>query len=77
MIPCTVLDPFIGSGTSCVVSLGLGRRSVGIDLSEKYLLKNAVPRIEGALMARPSLGHLIPNSAKAVDLGEKAKTVEL
>lgn len=33
----TVLDPFVGSGTSCFVSKELRRRSVGIDLSSDYL----------------------------------------
>lgn len=30
--PGVVLDPFVGSGTTCVVARDLGRRSVGIDL---------------------------------------------
>lgn len=46
--PCVVLDPFVGSGTTCATALKLGRRSVGIDLSEKYLRENAVPRISAA-----------------------------
>ena len=62
MIPCTVLDPFIGSGTTCAVSLLLGRRSVGIDLSEKYLRENAMPRVRDVITARSSLGHLNPNA---------------
>lgn len=48
--PCTVLDPFIGSGTTCEVALRLGRDSIGIDLSEQYLRKNAIPRVEGVLL---------------------------
>jgi DNA modification methylase len=36
-VPCTVLDPFSGSGTTGMVSLALGRNFLGIDLSESYV----------------------------------------
>lgn len=32
-----VLDPFVGSGTSVVAALALGRRGIGIDTSREYL----------------------------------------
>jgi DNA methylase len=35
----TVLDPFIGSGTTSVVALRLGRLVIGIDVSELYLAR--------------------------------------
>jgi DNA modification methylase len=35
-IPCTVLDPFLGSGTTALVARRLGRRSIGIELSPEY-----------------------------------------
>lgn len=36
-VPCQVLDPFSGSGTTGMVALDHGRDYVGLDLSEDYL----------------------------------------
>lgn len=58
-VPCIVLDPFMGSGTTAVVAWTNGRHVIGIDLSKDYLRDNAVPRIEGALLDRRQ-GHLSP-----------------
>ncbi|MFH0901308.1 MAG: site-specific DNA-methyltransferase [Pseudomonadota bacterium] len=44
-VAATVLDPFVGSGTTLVVARELGRHGVGIDLSEDYC-KLAIKRIE-------------------------------
>ncbi len=33
----TVLDPFVGSGTTCVAAKMLGRNSIGIDREQKYI----------------------------------------
>jgi DNA modification methylase len=49
VVPCVVLDPFVGSGTVPEVAAEEGRRSVGIDLSADYLRKFAVRRAEEAL----------------------------
>lgn len=36
-IPCLVLDPFHGSGTTAMESLKIGRSYVGVELNSKYL----------------------------------------
>jgi len=69
VVPCVVLDPFIGSGTTCCVCIAEGRDSIGIDLSEEYLRKNAIPRIEGELISRPALAYLTGRKAKRMDTG--------
>ena len=46
--PCTVLDPFLGSGTTCMVAEQLGRDSIGIELSDEYC-ELAEKRIQAGL----------------------------
>jgi len=36
IVPCVVVDPCIGSGTTAVVAMKLARNFIGIDLSPKY-----------------------------------------
>jgi DNA modification methylase len=50
-IPCTVLDPFAGSGTTGVVATGLGRNFIGVELGPDYC-RMAVRRI-----SRPHASH--------------------
>lgn len=45
-IPAVVLDPFVGSGTSCAAATQLGRASIGVDIVPEYL-KLAVKRLGG------------------------------
>jgi site-specific DNA-methyltransferase (adenine-specific) len=51
-VPCTVLDPFGGSGTTCVEALALGRRSVMIELHPETA-KKACERVAEELSPRP------------------------
>ena len=37
VVPATVLDPFVGSGTTAVAAQRVGRRAVGVDASIDYL----------------------------------------
>jgi DNA modification methylase len=47
-IPCTVLDPFAGSGTVAAVSKRLGRSFVGIELNPEYIemAANRIGKVE-------------------------------
>ena len=67
-IPCAVLDPFTGSGTTGAVCVRLGRRSVGIDLSAAYLREHAVKRIGQALLERNGPGELVTGGGERVEL---------
>jgi hypothetical protein len=44
VVPCTVFDPFTGSGTTCVVALNHGRKFIGTELNPEYI-KIATDRI--------------------------------
>jgi len=44
-VPCTVFDPFAGSGTTLLVARRLGRNGVGLDLSLDYLKEQAGKRL--------------------------------
>lgn len=35
-VPCTVLDPFSGAGTTAMVALRMGRHAIGIELNAEY-----------------------------------------
>jgi len=52
-IPCTVLDPFIGAGTTALVAAGLGRHYIGIEANAEYA-EQARQRVHGPLFASKS-----------------------
>jgi DNA modification methylase len=56
IVPCTVFDPFTGSGTTAVVALKNGRNYIGTELNPDYIkiaearIKESVPQtLEGIL----------------------------
>lgn len=49
-----VLDPFAGSGTTCIAALKTNRKYVAYDIDEKYC-DLAKQRIEQFLQSRPTL----------------------
>ena len=73
--PCIILDPFIGSGTSAVVALEHGRRCWGIDLSEKYLLENAMPRVKAFFNARPAMQRMVTQEENVVSVVKRGRRV--
>jgi DNA modification methylase len=64
--PCVVIDPFCGSATTVATALQLGRAGVGIDLSEEYLLKCAIPRIVSAGDPRRPATSALPAAAPPI-----------
>lgn len=47
-VPCIVLDPFAGTGTTVVTAMALGREGIGFDISEEYVGKIAKVKVEAA-----------------------------
>jgi modification methylase len=49
-----VLDPFVGTGTTCVAAKSMGRRFIGIDIAQRYL-DIAAARVRDAKPFEPLL----------------------
>lgn len=64
----TVLDPFVGSGTTPATAISLGRKAIGIDLNAKYLRENAIPRIEAAKPPEPKRERVIAVESPDTDV---------
>lgn len=59
-VPATVLDPFVGSGTTLQVARELGRNGVGLDYSFSYLRDQARPRLDLDKLAAFENGTAVP-----------------
>ena len=70
---CTILDPFMGSGTTGVACVKLGRKFIGIEIDAKYF-DIAVKRIRDAY-AQPDMfvEQSKPEPPKQLDLMEAAE----
>jgi DNA modification methylase len=53
-VPATVLDPFVGSGTTLLAALRNGRHGIGIELNPKYAAL-ARKRLSGVTMPHPEM----------------------
>lgn len=67
-----ILDPFVGSGTTAVAAVALGRRCLGYDISETYI-DVAEQRVAAALRGRqPTLEEDAANRDDALANGQTA-----
>jgi len=63
----TILDPFMGSGTTLVACAKLGRKGIGIELDPDYF-EIACKRVEEAYRQPDLLIHYVSEKMKQVDL---------
>jgi site-specific DNA-methyltransferase (adenine-specific) len=66
-IPATILDPFMGSGTTGVACAQLGREFIGIEIEPKYF-DIAVERITNAQRQQPLFDASVTRSYEQVSL---------
>jgi len=61
-----VLDPFLGSGTTCVAAKQLGRKYIGFDISEEYcsLARERLAKTTPSVATQPVLTDMSLNKQK-------------
>lgn len=63
----TVLDPFVGSGTTLIACNGIGRNSIGIDLNEDYKSLFYSRLSEGQITVNTTMDYLVGNSLMVLE----------
>jgi modification methylase len=78
-----VLDPFVGTGTTCAVAKRMGRRYVGIDINPAYVeiaherVRNAPAAVPLLFVGRPKYPGKVELAAlAATDAGTRGKAAE-
>jgi len=67
----TVLDPFVGSGTTLIACNAIGRNSIGIDLNQEFRELYYSRIEEGNIEITTSTQYIVGNSLKMIDeIGE-------
>ena len=64
-----VLDPFVGTGSTCVVAKKMNRRFIGIDISSKYIdyARSRLARVRANTFVNILVGKTIHESKKDLD----------
>lgn len=78
-IPCVVLDPFVGSGTTLAVSSFHGRRAVGCDLDDRNvaLIEQRMAEAHTILLDKKVKAKPAKSAKPVIDLGRQLTILDL
>jgi hypothetical protein len=75
-VPATVLDPFVGSGTTCIVAAQLGRSAIGIEASPDYAkVARERVRVLGTRQTAPMPAAALPLFGRVLDNAPQPATM--